>query len=171
MSPQEQETLANGYYLAFKKYSDKDIQQAGYKYMEEGEYFPPKPAQIIALISHAATDKHTAALKERFTCASCGEVVSGISERKCFDCAGILPVEGYDEPSIKPDNDFRIEGRRQCQECGNIGLCVQEPRGTGEWLCKRCYTGLTDQEITEKFKSLVGILTKRRTVNEIEIPF
>ena len=43
---------------------------------------------------------------------------------------------------------------RKCQECGAVKHCIEDPIGCGEWQCRPCYTGLSDQEIADRFAKL-----------------
>lgn len=44
----------------------------------------------------------------------------------------------------------------RCFKCGRILLCISEPPGT-PYECRECYTGMTNQEVSEKFKELGAI--------------
>ena len=44
--------------------------------------------------------------------------------------------------------------RHKCQECGSVRHCIEDPIGCGDWKCRPCYTGLSDQEIATRFVKL-----------------
>jgi len=79
---------------------------------------------------------------------------------KCLDSMDRVPTpfdviqrmeKGEDETSR-----FRLETHK-CTECGAVKLCIEEPINCGVWQCRPCYTGLSDQEIAEKFRRLANI--------------
>jgi hypothetical protein len=49
---------------------------------------------------------------------------------------------------------FTIEPGRKCKTCGHFGLCIDEPAGMGHFECRRCYTGLSNDEIKIRFREL-----------------
>lgn len=156
MTTQEINTVSNSYLNAFKSYSDAQIIQAADKYAETGEYFPPRPEAIISLITDIEIDKHTKELISRYTCRVCGMKASAITDGICLDCAGI-PKPEYEKLKPLPDpgvKDCRIEGRVVCSLCGHIGMGINEPAGSEGWSCRKCYTGLNDDEIVKKFSEL-----------------
>jgi hypothetical protein len=55
------------------------------------------------------------------------------------------------------DKDF-IMGIGTCQECGHYGKTIKEPKDTGIWQCRQCYTGLTDGQIRDRFRKLAEIM-------------
>ena len=156
MTTQEINTVSNSYLNAFKSFTDEQIIQAADKYAETGEYFPPRPEAIISLITNIEVDKHTRELIARYTCRACGMKVSAITDGICLDCAGIPKPEYKNlKPLPEPSSrDYRIEGRVVCSVCGHIGMGINEPSGSEGWLCRKCYTGFTNQEIAERFKKL-----------------
>ncbi len=156
MDQNEIESLSQTYFKSFRAYKDNEIKQAADDYTTSGEYFPPKPAQIISLVKNTDQGKHIRELVERYTCSMCHQKVSAITEGICLDCAGI-PRMHYETPKLaEPEKtNYRIEGRMRCNRCGHIGMCIKEPADeNGFWQCRECYTGLTNQEIAERFRKL-----------------
>lgn len=155
------DSARESYFEILRYYSDEHIQKAGFRCMEELEFFP-RPAQILKYIDQKETSRHNKELIDRFTCLSCRQKVSCIisdSDRgECLDCAGLAKfTESKPAPKIEK-SDCRIEGRRVCGECKTIGLCIQEPKGDGPWLCRECYTGMSLKEIKERYRELSGII-------------
>ena len=148
---------------AFTGYTDRDIQAAADQYRREGEYFPPKPAQILALVKDRSQLKHDEELRAMWTCKRCGQKASAISEGTCLDCEGVpLPQYKRLKPLLNPDKiPFRIEGRMKCQQCGYIGQCIKEPVDDGPWLCKECYSGMTAKEIMHRLNNLTDDVGER----------
>jgi hypothetical protein len=65
--------------------------------------------------------------------------------------------------SMEDNQDFLLEEHRMCMECNKKDLmCIKEPRNTGSWRCRRCYTGLTNEQIEEKFKELGRIIDGKK---------
>jgi hypothetical protein len=137
MTSEEIETLIQTYFNAFKSYKDSEIREAADEYIKTGEYFPPKPVQILSLVRDAAIKKHDRELVEMWTCRICNQKVSCISSsRICADCQG-YPLPSYESIKPWPDytpNQYKIEGRVKCQKCGSIGTCIKEPINEGTWL-------------------------------------
>jgi hypothetical protein len=172
----EQEALVNAFLVSFKAVPDKIFKDAVFAYVDNEEYFPPKPTQLKKYIKDYQDSRHDQGLIERFICSQCGERVSAIVEKRCFDCAGISGVDretAIQLPEAEKSN-FVMEGRRQCQECGKISLCIKEPREAGMWQCQSCYTGMTKQEIAGQFRQLWEIMAGKRPVvqtdNDDEAP-
>jgi hypothetical protein len=156
------ENLIEPYFAILKGYSDKVIKKAVYDCLKESEYFP-KPAEIIKFVNIDSKDlKHSQELKKRYTCPVCHEKVSALSEGKCLDCGGFPPYVGDHVilPSIEKD-DFIIEGRRKCQNCGTIGICIKEPKEDGPWKCKDCYTGLDRDQRKQRWKDIMHAMKDR----------
>ena len=153
-TPNEIKSLLDVYYKSFQGYSDNEIKRASEEYIENGEYFPPKPFQIISLVQGAKSKKHDQELKEAYICNICHERVSSISEGKCLDCAGFVPGDGNQIRLSETHDDFTIEGRRQCSKCGKIDMCIKEPKDSRVWECRDCYSGLTKQERTQRFRDI-----------------
>lgn len=106
--------LIEAYYLALKKYSEEDIQKAGYKCLDECDYFP-KPVDISRRI------------------------------------AEINKTTSYSSP----DEDFIFSGQARCIECGKIGFSIKEPKATGQWKCRQCYSGLTVEQYKAKIQEII----------------
>jgi ribosomal protein L37AE/L43A len=165
MSPEETEGLSQTYFSAFKAYKDNEIQEAADDYATSGEYFPPKPAQILSLVKNVDQSKHNRELTEHWTCSMCKQKVSSItSDGVCLDCCGV-PMPAYQ--SIKPlpnstSRHYRMEGRMQCQTCGNVGMCIKEPADSGSWECRQCYTRMNNKEIAAAFRTLGEMVGEAR---------
>ena len=159
MSPEETEALSQTYFGAFKAYKDTEIQEAADDYTTSGEYFPPKPAQIISLVKNTDQSKHTRELVERYTCSACHQKASGITDGICLDCAG-LPRMSYETLKLPEPTrgNYKIEGRMLCNQCGSVGMCIKEPLLSGEWRCRKCYTGMTGPEIAATFRKLAEMV-------------
>jgi formylmethanofuran dehydrogenase subunit E len=160
MSEEETEALSKTYFSSFKAYTDTEIEQAAKDYMNNGEYFPPKPSQILSLVKNADIGKHTRELVERYTCSTCHEKVSAICDGVCLDCLGV-PKPAYQniKPLPKPTpSDYRMEGRIQCQKCGHVGMGIKEPAESGQWECRQCYTRMNNQEVAAAFRRLVEMV-------------
>jgi|2_EtaG_2_1085320.scaffolds.fasta_scaffold00457_11 hypothetical protein len=55
----------------------------------------------------------------------------------------------------KDNSNFVIEAGHRCGSCGETErLCIDEPRGSGSWRCRPCYTGMSDLEIKGRFGEL-----------------
>ena len=78
-------------------------------------------------------------------------------------------------PKLAEKNEpVRIEPGHQCRICGRYKpTCIKEP-GI-DWTCRQCYTGLTDKEIADRFRTLANIMSRvGRPIpakNDDEIPF
>lgn len=155
MTQQEKQALEDGYFAAFRSCNDIELAEALNLYLEDGEYFPPKPKDILSGIKNKPTQRHTRELIELYTCKQCHQKVSAITDGICLDCAGIPRLETNKVKLQDPeDRDYRIEGRIKCQECGKITMCIKEPIKTGPWRCRECYSGLTKKEIVDRFSEL-----------------
>ena len=51
------------------------------------------------------------------------------------------------------ENEHYRMTQAKCSKCDRYSLAISEPPGD-PWLCRECYTGLTNQEIAERFKKL-----------------
>ena len=156
MTREEIQNLSDSYFRSFRAYSDLEIQEASDEYANTGEYYPPKPAQIINLIKSVDETKHNQELIYRYTCSMCKQRVVSISDGVCLDCLGI-PKPTYSQ--IKPlqthtPSNYRMEGRIMCQECGSVSMCIKEPSESGQWKCRKCYTGMNNQELAGAFRRL-----------------
>lgn len=57
--------------------------------------------------------------------------------------------------NIDLDNgNFHIASAK-CSKCGRYGMAISEPIGS-EYQCRECYTGLSNEEIGQRFKALLG---------------
>ena len=170
LNDEEAKNLLQVYYKSFQGYTDREIKQASEEYIENGEYFPPKPFQITSLIKDAKSRKHQQDLVNRYTCSLCHEKVSAISPDeggKCLDCGGFPPSE-KSQIHLKPaKDDFKMEGRIKCQSCGDIGMCIKKPRDTGIWECQKCYSGLTKQETAQRYRDLVNYMNRDKIRNYV----
>jgi hypothetical protein len=155
VSQEEISALENAYELAFQGIADKEIKAAGQLYLQDGDFFPPKPKEILARIKNRANEKHTKELIDLYTCQRCHQKVSAITDGICLDCSGIPSLEsGRIKMHMAEKQDYQIESRIKCQECGVIGMCIKEPISTGNWSCRKCYTGLDGKQIASRFKDL-----------------
>jgi ribosomal protein L37AE/L43A len=51
--------------------------------------------------------------------------------------------------------DYRIEYHMMCQECHSPDvMCIKEPKGSGIWRCRECYTGLNADQVRKRFEDL-----------------
>ena len=168
MSREEIESLENAYFMAFSDYSDRQIKAAGQKYLQEGEFFPPRPKEIISRITDIDKGRHQKDLRERYTCVLCRERVSAITEGGvCLDCTGV-PKPTYKNISLPKSekSDFKIEGRRKCQECGKVDSCIKEPIDHGPWRCADCYRGFGKQVYIQRWRELSRMIEERGFVPE-----
>ena len=155
VSEQELRSMEVMYGAAFHNYSNKQIAGAIQRYTEENDFYPPKPKDLISKIQDSEKIKNDEFLVKRFTCSRCHQKVSAISEGECLDCRGFPGIEKNRVQLPEQDEqDYRIEGRMKCQQCGKIGMCIKEPIKTGSWRCRECYSGLTTKEIVNRFKDL-----------------
>lgn len=142
------------YYDVLKPYSDKQVTEAGYKCLEELEFFP-KPAQVVKRIPKE--DDHNKELRKRFTCPICKAGVSLIIEGKCRMChSGTslkIPRPIIRQPPL-PKDDFLMEDNIRCEECGTIAKCIKEPSESGKWQCRQCYSGISIKEHRERMRKL-----------------
>ncbi len=54
------------------------------------------------------------------------------------------------------ESDFRITSAK-CSRCGRFGMAISEPQGV-PYLCRECYSGMTNEQIAAKFRELGGNL-------------
>jgi protein-arginine kinase activator protein McsA len=155
LSHEEILALEDAYELAFQGVADKEIKAAGQLYLQDGDFFPPKPKEILARVKDRSTQKHIRELVELYTCKQCHQKVTAITDGICLDCAGFPLLESNRVKLPEPEErDYKIEGRIKCQECGKIAMCIKEPISTGNWKCRECYSGLTKKEIVDRFAEL-----------------
>jgi cytochrome c-type biogenesis protein CcmH/NrfF len=151
--------LKQAFLEVLQKYSNDEVIEAGYKCLEEREFFP-KPAHVVKFIK-TTKRKHNEALKDRFRCPVCKNQVSLIIEGRCWECntgaslsMGRTPVKA---PVITQEKNFLlIEEGIRCQKCGNVGAAIKEPADTGEWECRQCYSGLTIEQYKEKMAGIIA---------------
>jgi len=85
---------------------------------------------------------------------------------KCLDSMDRVPTP-FDiiqrmEKGEEETSRFRLEIHK-CTDCGVVKLCIEEPTGCQHWQCRTCYTGLTSQQIAERFAQL-AVIGKRAPV-------
>jgi hypothetical protein len=69
---------------------------------------------------------------------------------KISDIIAQLPRGSWGE-----NEDYKIQEHMMCNECHKANVsCIKEPKLTGIWRCRQCYTGLTSDEIEQRFKDL-----------------
>jgi len=114
--------LLNEYYRAFKPYTDDQTRKAGYKTIDEYQYFP-KPAHIIERISVTLDDQGPVKYSKA-VCSGCGHLRGCIKEEEapwlCPECySGLSKAEiqsrfkALAEVMVKgfPENITTPEGR------------------------------------------------------------
>jgi len=71
-----------------------------------------------------------------------------------------VPAEIIEKMSLTEytKEDYRISYNMRCRICNRIGLGIEEPIGSKNWRCRRCYTGLTDAEIKGRFNDLFRMM-------------
>ena len=52
----------------------------------------------------------------------------------------------------------------KCSKCHRVLLCISEPSGS-PYLCRECYTGLTNQQISDKFNQIADMLGKSNALD------
>ena len=162
MTSDETESLIQTYFNAFRAYKDSEIREATDEYLKTGVVYPPKPAHIIALVKNQDQSNHTRELVERWTCSMCRKKTSSITVNGiCLDCSGIpKPEYKHIKPlPIDERTNYRMEGRIMCQECGKVGMCIQEPGD--KWLCRQCYTGMDGKEIAANWRTVIRAMEGR----------
>jgi hypothetical protein len=55
----------------------------------------------------------------------------------------------------------------KCKNCGSTEHCIKEPKDTAEWECRTCYTGLTTEQIQEKFNQIWEMIKRKKLDREI----
>ena len=153
--------MTEAYYQALRKYSDDEVRKAGYKAMDELEFFP-KPTDLKKFLD-------VTNLRDRFTCPKCGSHVSLIIDGECKYCKAKVPLS-IPRPQIKQDlvkteRSPRIEPSIRCQNCGKIGLCIHEDN---QWQCRQCYTGFSDNEIKQRFRDLQAVIAQEKTADQVK---
>lgn len=80
---------------------------------------------------------------------------------QCLEDAEKFPTPNMIISRMKKDyrgNGIRSE-RRQCDECGNVKYCIQEP-SSKKWICRQCYSGLSIEETRARFQALEELMEK-----------
>jgi len=82
--------------------------------------------------------------------------------QRCLDTCDRFPVpsqivEAMDLNEFTPEG-FRIGYQFRCRRCGHFGLGIEEPKGSGNILCRKCYTGLTAEQIKGRFEDLARMM-------------
>lgn len=75
-----------------------------------------------------------------------------------------------------PPQEFLILNGVRCKECGKIATCIREPAESDGLECRQCYTGLTTDQIAERFKDLGRIMADKNYLPDWvkrreEVPF
>ena len=91
------DVLLNEYHRAFKPYSDEQVRKAGYKTIDEYQFFP-KPAHIIERIEVNTMDNQGQVKYSRIVCTGCGRLTGCIKDHEepwlCCECySGISKAE------------------------------------------------------------------------------
>ena len=50
---------------------------------------------------------------------------------------------------------YRLFDTAKCTGCGHYGNAIEEPKGSGDILCRECYSGLSQDQFKRKIHSLV----------------
>lgn len=57
--------------------------------------------------------------------------------------------------------DYVMIDHGSCEQCGKSNVrVIKEPKDTGVWQCRFCYTGLTGSQIAQKWKDLQRIIER-----------
>ena len=159
-------TLIDTFFEVLKKYPFKVVSEAGYRCLEDLEFFP-RPAQLIKLMPKTKGLRAAKDLQERYTCPACKNLTHAIIEGKCWDCHTGIPLQYGREPSKQKDwieeRDWIISDNMQCQACKMPNLyCIKEPIDSGQWRCQKCYTGLTMDQYKQKLRDIIAIAFQDR---------
>lgn len=58
-------------------------------------------------------------------------------------------------PRNEENAKYRIEPYHMCNECHEQNvICIKEPVDTGNWRCRKCYTGMTNEQVRNRFIDL-----------------
>jgi ribosomal protein L37AE/L43A len=170
--PKLSDGAAKFYIDVLQPYSDSDVKAAMAKVMEEAEYFP-KPADIVKILKakkpQDVKDReiHDAEERRRYTCPSCHNYVHALVDGKCWECHAGVPLSAGREPVRRPKEHiagtgYMMQDLMTCQKCGKVGMCIKEPPHTGQWLCRQCYSGLTDQQFKAKVRGLIRTMDDKK---------
>jgi hypothetical protein len=61
--------------------------------------------------------------------------------------------------TVVDESKFIIRPNTMCNRCHKFGLCIQEPAGHGPWICRVCYSGMTDAQMRAAFVNLGRAMT------------
>ncbi len=152
--------LVDAYRRAFAGYTDDEVKKAGYRALDELEYFP-KPSDLKKFLDETN-------LRQRFTCPKCKSHASLLIEGECKYCRAKVPLS-IPRPEVRPDVQDseptpRIEPNIRCQVCGKITLCIWEDN---RWRCRQCYTGLADPQLRTRLRDLIAVINKDVTAQQV----
>jgi len=156
------EQAKSAYIKSLKYYTDDEIRQAGYKAIDELQYFP-KPAEILKLLKKSKHDKEE---KEHWACPVCHSQVVCIIDGKCKYCNAKMPLN-IPRPKYTqvPDNTpgFDIGYNMRCGKCGNPDTtCIYElPEDL--WQCRECYSGISSEEYQQRMHNIIEIIEEKST--------
>lgn len=75
-----------------------------------------------------------------------------------------LPAEIVEAMDLHEDHDkksdFNIMESGRCAKCGRVGSVIDEPKNSGFYRCKQCYSGLTILEIKQRFSDLAMMMAE-----------
>ncbi len=167
----DKEILVKAYSELFKGVPDKEFREGCYRYADENDFYPPTPHKLAEYMPQKKKDKAAKEFREWYMCHTCGQMCYAMAEKGlCLDCAGFPPIE-YDRkpgpPQYPVDEPYKIEGRMKCQKCGRVGICIKDPRDTGQWECRQCYSGLTTAETSQRFRDLVSVIDDKGHVKPL----
>lgn len=78
---------------------------------------------------------------------------------KPADLVGLIETEKHDQEyreHFKPENaPNKIWPSVRCRDCGRTRMCILD---NNRWLCRECYTGLTSDEINERYEKVIVAL-------------
>jgi len=79
------------------------------------------------------------------------------------------------DPDAIERDEFKIFHNVHCRTCGDRDVtCIQYPVGSDN-MCMQCYTGLTGEHITQRFKDLIRMIKDKHFkpdwVKDLDAPF
>ena len=82
--------------------------------------------------------------------------------QRCLDTSNKFPipseiVEKMDLNEFTRE-DYRISYKMRCRKCGHFGLGIEEPINSDNWKCRKCYTGLTSDQIKGRFQDIYRMI-------------
>lgn len=101
MSEAEQESLLSAYVVALGAFKDSDLKAAADMYLTEGQYFPPRPSDLIKLLPRPETMSEEYKLQPGTRCQKCGHWGMCIKDQdtgwqwQCRQCYTGLTVQQY----------------------------------------------------------------------------